>query len=133
MWEAYGLDNEDILWTCVAFLGGIAGEQSGPCGAISASAVCLGLRHRCPLADKQRAKRERFNARGEAGQLVKSFLERFGTIACRDLLSIDFSQPGAYHGFQESGIWKDRCHRYVEFVIEKLYELDEQRGVTQSP
>jgi C_GCAxxG_C_C family probable redox protein len=133
MWEAYGLENEDILWTCVAFLGGVAGEQSGPCGAVSASAVCLGLRHRCPLADKQRAKHERFSARGEAGQLVQSFKERFGTIACLDLVGVDFSQPGEYHRFQEEDIWKDKCHRYVEFVIEKLYELDEKRSVAQSP
>jgi len=28
MWEAYGLNNEDILWTCSAFNGGIAGQQS---------------------------------------------------------------------------------------------------------
>jgi hypothetical protein len=133
MWEAYGLENEDILWTCVAFLGGIAGEQSAPCGAVSASAVCLGVRHRCPLDDKQRAKRERFAARGETGRLVTGFKERFGTIACRDLVGIDFSQPGAYHEFQESGIWKDKCHRYVEFVIEKLYELDEKRSADPSP
>lgn len=133
MWEAYGLENEDILWTCVAFLGGIAGEQSGPCGAVSASAVCLGLRHRCPLADKQRAKHERFSARGDAGQLVKSFRERFGTISCRDLVGLDFSQPGAYHGFLESGIWKDKCHKYVQFVIEKLYELDEKRSPDPLP
>jgi len=133
MWEAYGLENEDILWTCVAFTGGIGGEQSAPCGAVSASTVCLGLRHRCALADKQRAKHERLNARGDAGQLVRSFMERFGTITCRDLLGLDFSQPGAYHKFLESGIWKDKCHRYVEFVIEQLYELDDKRSPGPSP
>ena len=133
MREAYGFDNEDILWTCVAFAGGIAGHQAAPCGAVSASAVCLGLRHRCPPADTQRAKRERLGARVDASHLVTSFIERFGTITCGDLLGLNFSEPGAYHAFLESGIWKDKCHKYVEFVIEKLYELDEKRSVAAAP
>jgi len=133
MWEAYGLENEDILWTCTAFAAGIAGHQSAPCGAVSASAVCLGLRHRCPLTDRRKAKQERFDAREDAGQLVRSFTDRFGTIACGDLLGLDFSKPGAYHTFLESGIWKDKCSKYVQFVIEKLYELDEKRSDARAP
>lgn len=128
MWEAYGIEDEDILWTCIGFTGGIAGEQSGPCGAVSAGTVCAGLRHRCPLSDRQAAKRARFQAREDAAELVRAFKERFGAISCYDLLGIDFSQPGAYQDFRESGIWKDKCNKYVEFVIEKLYELDDKRS-----
>ncbi len=127
MWEEYGLENEDVLWTCVAFAGGIAGDQSGPCGAVSASTVSACLRHRCPLSDKQAAKKARLEAREDAGELVQSFKDRFGAISCFDLLGIDFAQPGAYQGFRESGVWKDKCNKYVEFVVEKLYELDQKR------
>jgi glutaredoxin 3 len=133
MWEALGLNNEDILWTCIAFNGGIAGQQSAPCGAVSASTVCLGLRHRWPLTDKKRASQERLEAREDASQLVRSFIERFGAITCRDLIGIDFSNPVAYRAFQESGISKDKCDKYVEFIIEKLYELDEKRSVARAP
>lgn len=133
MWEAYGLENEDILWTCIAFNGGIAGQQSAPCGAVSASTVCVGLRHRCSIAEKQRAKQERLDAREDASHLVKAFIERFGTIVCRDLIGLDFSKPEAYRAFQESDIWKDKCNKYVQFVIERLYELDEKRSVTRVP
>jgi hypothetical protein len=42
---------------------------------------------------------------------------------------MDFSKPGEYQKFLESGIWKDKCERYVEFMIEKLYELEEDRGL----
>ena len=129
MWEAYGIENEDILWTCIAFNGGIAGQQAAPCGAVSASTVCLGLRHSWPLADKQRAKQERLDAREDASELVGSFTEKFGAITCRDLVGIDFSKPDVYRQFQESGIWKDKCEKYAQFVIEKLYELDEKRNV----
>ncbi len=128
MLEAYGLDNEDLLWTCTAFNGGIAGEQSGSCGAVSAATVCLGLRHRCPLSDRAAARKARSQARDDAREMAVSFRERFGAIACYDLLGLDFSVPGAYQQFLESGVWEDKCNRYVEFVIEKLYELDARRG-----
>ena len=124
MWEAYELDNEDLLWAAIAFSGGIAGQQQAPCGAVSASAVCLGLRHRCSLAEKQRAEQARDSIRRDASELVKSFTERFGTIICRDLLGFDFSDAEAARRFRESGIWKEKCDNYVQFVIEKLYELD---------
>jgi glutaredoxin 3 len=133
MWESYGLENEDILWTCIAFNGGIAGQQAAPCGAVSASIVCLGLRHSCPLVEKQRAKQERLDAREDAGELVKSFTEKFGAITCRDLIGLDFSKPEVYRQFLEAGIWQDKCLNYVQFVIEKLYELDEKRSVVRTP
>ena len=86
--------------------------------------MCLGLRHRCSLAEKKRAEQARDSARQDASELVKSFTEKFGTIICRDLLGFDFSDTEAARRFRESGIWKERCDNYVQFVIEKLYELD---------
>ena len=133
MWEAYEFGNEDMLWSCIAFNGGIAGQQEAPCGAISASAVCLGLIHRCSLADKQKAKQSRFDARQGATKLVKDFTEKFGSIICRDLIGLDFSKPEEYRQFQESNMSKEKCDRYVQFVIEKLYEIDEKRRVSRSP
>ena len=133
MWEAYGLGNEDLLWSCIAFTGGIGGQQQAPCGAISSGTVCLGLRHRCSSEDKQKVKQARLDARQDAKELVRSFTDRFGTIICLDLVGTDFSKPGGYQQFLESGIWKDKCDSYVQFVIEKLYELDEKRRVATMP
>ena len=133
MWEANELGNEDLLWAGTAFNGGIGGQQQASCGAVSSGAVCLGLRHRCSSEDKQKAKQARLDARQDANELVRSFTERFGTITCFDLVGIDFSKPGGYQQFQESGIWKERCDNYVQFVIEKLYELDERRKVVTVP
>ena len=133
MWEAYELGDEDMLWTCIAFNGGIAGEQQAPCGAVSASAVCLGLRHRCSLAEKQKAKQARLDAREDANELVSGFIEKFGSITCRDLIGLDFSKPEVYRQFLESGMWKDKCNNYVQFVIEKLYEFDDRRSVVTAP
>jgi len=42
-------------------------------------------------------------------------------VNCQDLLSIDFSVPGAYLKFRSSGIAEKKCYQYVYFLIEKLY------------
>jgi glutaredoxin 3 len=133
MWEAYGLDNEDLLWSCIAFTGGIGGQQQSPCGAVSAGALCLGLQHRCPLEDKQKAKQARNDIRKDSHELVRSFTNRFGTIICLDLVETDFSKPGGYQQFLESGVWKDKCDSYVQFIVEKLYEMDEKRRAVTMP
>ena len=71
--------------------------------------------------------------RQDASELVRSFARKFGAINCIDLVGMDFSKPGGYQKFQESGISKDKCDNYVQFVIEKLYELDEKRRVATVP
>ncbi len=131
MWEAYGLGDEDLLWAGVAFTGGIGGQQRAPCGAVSSAAVCLGLRYRS--SDKQKAKQARLDARLDANELVQSFTEKFGSISCLELVGMDFSEPGGYQRFRESGIWQDKCDNYVQFVIEKLYELDAKRATASVP
>ncbi len=126
MWETQELGGEDLLWSSTAFSGGIGGQQQATCGAVSSSAVCLGLRHRCSLDDKEKADQGRDLARLEAFELVSSFREEFGNITCIDLLGFDFSQPDAYQRFRDSGIWREKCDNYIQFVIEKLYQLDEE-------
>ena len=126
MWEAYPLGDEDLLWAGIAFMGGIAGQQQAPCGAVSAAAVCLGLRHRCSLADKQKAEQARQKVRQDASEVVRSFTNKFGTIICRDLLGFDFSDTEAARRFRESGIWREKCDKYVQSTIEKLFELEQK-------
>lgn len=125
MWEAYDLQNEDFLWAGIPFLSGISGQQQAPCGAVSAAAVSLGLRHRCAIGDKSRAKLARSLIRRSAGQLVEAFARRFGDITCKGLLGIDFSKPGEYERFREDGLWRDKCRRYVQFIIAELYAFEE--------
>ena len=134
MWEAYDLGNEDFLWAGIPFLGGIGGYQKSPCGVVSAMAVLIGLRHRCSLNDKEQAKQARRAIRAFSATIVKEFNQHFGDITCRGLIGMDFSKPGEYQKFLESGVWKDRCVKYVEFMIEKLYGLEDQNQLfVQAP
>lgn len=128
MWQAYDMQNEDFLWAGIPFLSGISGQQQAPCGAVSAGAVALGLRHRCSLNDKRAAKQAREAIRRSTSHMVQAFVRSFGDITCRGLLNIDFSKEGEYKRFRESGVWKEKCERYVQYVIEQLYALEEQTG-----
>jgi C_GCAxxG_C_C family probable redox protein len=133
MWEAYGMTNEDLLWSGIAFTGGIGGQQKAPCGAVSAAAICLGLRHHTYATDKQKTKQARLDARQHSSEFINSFIDKFGSIVCFDLVGIDFSKPGGYQRFQESGVWKEKCDNFVQFAIEKLYELDKKMGAVEAP
>jgi len=110
----------------MAFNGGIAGQQDAPCGAVSATALCLGLRHRRPSDDKDGAREAREAARRDARQLIGKFRDRFGSIVCKELLGVDFSQPDGYRKFVESQLWREKCDNYVKFMIEGLYDLAEK-------
>lgn len=132
MWEAFDMKDEKCLWASTAFNGGIARNQNAPCGALSSGVVVLGLHHSCDMKQEEKAKRRRDIIREDADALFKSFLIKYGDTVCIKLLGLDFSIPGEYQRFQQSGIWKDRCHCYVEFVIRKLYELDEKRSTSNT-
>jgi len=123
MWESEGLGDEDNLWASIAFYGGIAGQQEAPCGVVSSATVCLGLRHRCPIEDKEMAKQARINARRDANELVQGFKDKFGDITCLGLLGVSFSDTERYRKLQESGAQQGKCDSYLMYAIEKLYEL----------
>ena len=123
MWESEGLGDEDHLWASIAFYGGIAGHQDAPCGVVSSATVCLGLRYRCPIEDKELAKQARINARRDANELVQGFKDKFGDITCLGLLGVNFSDAEQYQKLRESGEQRGKCDSYLMYVIEKLYEL----------
>lgn len=124
MWETYGLENEEVLWAGVNFLGGIGGRQEAVCGAISAASVSLGLRQRQGLENSEKADAARDESRRKAGELLDSFRDEFGNIVCRELTGADLSDPEVRQKFRESGEWDEKCKNYVRFVIEKLYEIE---------
>ena len=123
------MGDEEMLWTCTSFIGGIGGQQEAPCGVVNASAVCLGLVHRVPNTEKKAAKRARHTARQNAAEFVYLFREEFGSIECGHLLGVDFSKPGEYKNFLESDIWQDKCMKYAQFAVEKLFDFEERKRV----
>ncbi len=131
MWEAYDMKNEDFLWAAVPLMGGISGQQAGPCGALSSGTVFLGLKHRCSIADEEKAKEARGKSRAEANELVKRFADTFDAISCDKLVGVDFSVPEEAKQFRDSGGFEKKCDKYVAFVVEQLYDFEEQKAASE--
>jgi len=55
--------------------------------------------------------------------IVREFLKENGSLSCASLVGYDFKDPGGYQEFLESGIWREKCLVFVQFVIEKFYEM----------
>jgi hypothetical protein len=128
MWEAYGLENEDLLWASMALQGGIAGRQQASCGAIASGAVCLGLRHRQPTDDKEKIEAARKLIYKEAGELAEGFYKTFGAMTCIGCIGVDFNDEKAVKRAREAGTMGKNCPKQVVYVIERLYELEEKRA-----
>jgi C_GCAxxG_C_C family probable redox protein len=126
MWEAYGLENEDLLWASATLHGGIGGYRKAVCGVLSSSAVCLGLRHHRALGDDIEAiEKARETANDKAKAMTEEFHSKFGSIICEELA--DFGDPDAGPPDEEHFVktMKESCLPQGLFCIEKLYELDE--------
>jgi hypothetical protein len=64
---------------------------------------------------------------------VGSFIEKFGEISCIGLTGLDLSDEKARERAREMRVFEDKCEKYVPFVIEKLYELEEKRNAERKP
>jgi glutaredoxin 3 len=85
--------------------------------------MAVGLVCRMSNEDKPAVKQARHRARLGAGELVAQFTAAFSGLTCRQLVGYDFSAPGVYQQFLESGVWKDKCLAYVQFAVEKVYVI----------
>jgi C_GCAxxG_C_C family probable redox protein len=127
MWDAYGWENEELLWPGMVFGGGFAGEQRGTCGALTAAGICLGLRHRVPMADQEAVARAKKAAHDEAEELVEAFVARFGAVTCIGLVGTDLSGKAAFEAARASGLLDRTCHVFIPFLVRKMYEIEEKR------
>jgi C_GCAxxG_C_C family probable redox protein len=122
--EAWGCNDDAMLRAGMLFYGGIAGHQEGPCGAISGLSIALGFRYRDSSGNPEKAQKAHDEAEKKANEIIEQFKEKFGSIICRDLVGVDFSQPDMVEKFMENPDNRDRCPGYVRFIVEKLIEMD---------
>ncbi len=117
--ESYGLDEVTSSAPAMVLNGGVA-YSGGVCGAISGAALAVGILAERRLVDHRRAKRV---ARAVVAEAMDRFVERHGSVACRDLIGIDLRAPGQHDAFIESGRWRDGCMAQIELVIADLAPL----------
>jgi C_GCAxxG_C_C family probable redox protein len=119
---AYGLPNPEDTSMAMALNGGIAGWGS-ICSAVTGAALAVGQLTSQHIADHNYAKRI---ARQIISRLLTEFRAENGSIACIDLIKLDIRKPENHARFIEAGIWRDICMRQIEFIVKRLYNLNEE-------
>ena len=111
----FNLDKETALQMAVGFGGGI-GRLQDVCGAVSAAVMVLGL----ASGFKEEDGRPKINEVYETTRrFIDDFINKNGTIKCRDLLNCDLSSEEGQKIFKEQNL-KENCRAYVRHCCELL-------------
>lgn len=121
------MDQDPELTSVGGYLGGGMVRMGQLCGALSGTAVALGLRDQL---DVQKGPKTSAATLDWLQELTRKFESEFGAVTCRELLGCDISTP---KGFREA---KKRqatrhCSQYVAWTCDRLAEtLDRTQSET---
>ena len=116
-----GLDDDQALRLAAPFGGGF-GHRGEICGAVSGAMMVIGLKKGYIDPQDKAAKHALYDL---AGEFQERFVERQGTIHCRDLLGVDISSPDQLELARETGVFKTRCPNFVQSAVEILEDMFE--------
>jgi hypothetical protein len=124
--EIWGLPLGEDSWATAGYLGAIdSGDAT--CGLLIGSSVAIGLRSgrgkTClPLEDQE----ERNKAIAGLKALYKDFIEKFESTQCQKLTQCDFSKPEEAERYRKEEIYKNRCFKFFNFVMNRFVEIENQ-------
>ena len=113
-----GLDEELALKIATQFGGGA--RKGEMCGAVSGALMVLGLKYgHCHAADAEE--------KGKAYQISEDFMNRFieknGTVVCRELLGYDVSKKEDVEKIKELNLFKTTCPEMIRCATEIVDEM----------
>jgi C_GCAxxG_C_C family probable redox protein len=116
----YGLDGNTALKIASPFGGGMA-RRGEVCGAVTGALLALGLKEGAELpAGKDHIYQL-------AGEFLRLFQERHGSLLCRDLIGCDISTPSGHQQAAEKRVFVTICPglvREAAQMAESLLETD---------
>lgn len=116
---ALSLPAPDDASAAMALNGGIA-YSGGTCGAITGSALAIGLLAASRIDDHRAAKA---TARRIVARLMDDFEAAHGALDCRTLTGYRLRTPEEHDAFIASGVWRHGCMRQLEFAVARLSPL----------
>jgi len=118
-----GLDREKAMRICTG-LGGGMGALGSTCGAVAAAFMALGLRY--GLATPEQMKNSRYAEYRPAREFAKRFMERNGSLLCKELLGCDISTPDGMKEIQAKNLFATRCSKLISDATQILEEMIEK-------
>ena len=116
--DKVGIDESTAVKAMAAFGGGMWHGET--CGAVVGALMSLGLKYgNCEPGDT-----ESKNALlAKKGEIEAAFIEKFGTLKCKELLGYDLSIPEEMNKAMEEGLLMTLCPKLVAGACEIMDEL----------
>jgi C_GCAxxG_C_C family probable redox protein len=112
------MDQDPELTGAAGYLGGGMARMGQVCGALSGTAVALGLRDQLGV----QAATEDVKAFDWLQDLTRRFEAEFGTATCEGLLGCDISTAQGFRAAKKSQATK-RCPEFVGWVCDRMAEI----------
>jgi len=114
-----GLERKLALRVAGAFGGGMA-RMGETCGAVTGALMVIGLKWGKTEAQDDKAKEKTYEY---ARQFVNRFLQKHGSITCRELLTFDIGTPEGQKRFKEENCLAARCTAFVRDAVSILEQI----------
>ncbi len=112
----YGLTHDAVHGLAAPFGAGMS-RRADTCGAVTGALMVLGLHYWDRHTDPRENKEKIYQI---SQQFMQEFKARNGTILCRELLSIDISDPQALEQARQTHLFKSLCPNFVRDAVELL-------------
>lgn len=113
-----GIPEELALKIATQFGGGC--RKGEVCGAVSGALMVLGLKYgHC----HRNAPEEKARAYGIGEEFMSRFVERNGTVVCRELLGYDLTKPEDKEKIRELGLFQKMCPKMVQSATEIVEKM----------
>ncbi|MFC1737119.1 C-GCAxxG-C-C family protein [Candidatus Hydrogenedentota bacterium] len=116
--ERFGLEREMALRVASGFGGGM--RRGETCGAVTGALMVLGLRIYDLSKGAKSAKKGPYSA---VEDFARRFIERNGSVSCKELLGCDISIPEDLKKAEEEKLFTTLCPKLVEEAAEILEEM----------
>jgi C_GCAxxG_C_C family probable redox protein len=114
-----GLDEGAAARIATPFGGGMA-RMGGTCGVVTGAFMAIGLARGNSLPADKETKEKTYVI---ALEFVKRFMERNGSIACRDLLGCDIGTSEGHERAKQQGLFDTVCSKLVKDAVEMLEDI----------
>lgn len=116
--EQCGIDGDIIKKISCGFGGGM--RKGEVCGAVTGGIMTVGMKYgACNINDAD----GKASCYSKTVQFEDAFMEKEGSVLCRDLLKCDISTPEGYSFAKENGLFPKICPKMILTAIATLKEL----------
>ena len=118
MFEHWKGTNDLVPKVATAFGSGI-GRCGSVCGALTGGAMAISIKY----GTNDTSLEKRLKTYKVAQKFYRKFLQRHGSIICKELIGYDLSNPKELKKAQKTYVFDEKCTCFVRTAVEILFDL----------